>query len=362
MPSKPRTLGPWAILAIVVGSYYVFYSFFGVTPKYWMKRADPTMPGMAFSYTSTLGGSLFAMMVVFALGWHRRLRERSARPRILGGWVAAESAYTLPSGICTGVVIFTTVYMYTLGPVVVAMIIMRGSLLVIGRIVDKILQWRGVRSQVVYWQSTAAVGMGLLAVAAIVVMAWSPDTRGIFDHPHTIPTILLYVAAYACRQLIMQWYKERNKGRNYDPVAFFGAEQYWAFFAMLLGGGVCIVAAMAGSSSQPIQQFYAAFRNTDGLAVLTCLPYGGIAFVSVFIFMFQAGSATFNVAINRFTSLMAGFTATVIAHLWLDQRWLYDYETYAFGILIGGFGFLFWAAFRRRAEDRATAAASVGAG
>jgi len=346
---RKKLLGPWGVLAIVIVSYYVFYSFFGVTPKYWMKKAG--MPGMSFSVHSTIGGMFFAMMIVFALGWHRRMRDISTKPRLFGIFTA-ETVITLPSGICTAVVIFTTTYMYTLGAVVVAMIIMRGSLLVIGRLVDLLLQILGVREQNVYWQSTVAVLFGLGAVLTIAYMAWGKG-GGLLAKPAARITMIAYVGAYAVRQFIMAWYKEKNKGDNYDMIAFFGAEQFWAFMSTLVFC-VCVFGAVSlgGWENQPAQNAFAAFRHVDGVAVLSCLPYGAIAFVSVFIFMFEAGSATFNVAINRFTSLLAGFTATYVAYRWLGQRWLKDFEMLALVILVMGFAFLFWAAFRRAMEDR----------
>ena len=220
----------------------------------------------------------------------------------------------------------------------------------IGRLVDIVLQAQGIRRQEVYWQSTAAVSFGLTAVVSLLYFSWTTG-KGIFAVPGVVPTMVLYVGAYAVRQYIMALYKEKNKGESYDMVAFFGAEQYWAFMSTLLFATVVFGAVALGWQNPQAKVAFEAFRSTDGVAVLSCLPYGLIAFVSVFIFMFEAGSATFNVAINRFTSLMAGFTATLVAHVWLKQRWLRDPEEIAFGILVFGFLFLFWAAFRRKSED-----------
>jgi hypothetical protein len=51
--------------------------------------------------------------------------------------------------------------------------------------------------------------------------------------------------------------------------------------------------------------------------VLSGIPYGAVAFFSVFIFMFQGRTATFAGLVNRLTSLIAGTTATVLTALFL---------------------------------------------
>ena len=46
--------------------------------------------------------------------------------------------------------------------------------------------------------------------------------------------------------------------------------------------------------------------------MLSGIPYGIIAFFSVFIFMFKGRTATFAGLVNRLTSLLAGTTATLV--------------------------------------------------
>ena len=57
------------------------------------------------------------------------------------------------------------------------------------------------------------------------------------------------------------------------------------------------------------------------------------------------------IALNRFTSLLAGLTATMLACWWLDLRWLRSHEVAAFIVIMIGFGFLFWGAIRRKNEE-----------
>jgi hypothetical protein len=48
--------------------------------------------------------------------------------------------------------------------------------------------------------------------------------------------------------------------------------------------------------------------------ILSGVPYGVVAFFSVFIFMFAGRTATFAGLVNRLTSLLAGVAATLVAH------------------------------------------------
>ena len=54
--------------------------------------------------------------------------------------------------------------------------------------------------------------------------------------------------------------------------------------------------------------------------MLSGIPYGAVAFFSVFIFMFQGRTATFAGLVNRLTSLIAGTTATLLLRRLLQEQ------------------------------------------
>src|SRR6185436_5576407 len=83
-----------------------------------------------------------------------------------------EFLYIIPSGVCTAVVIPTTTLMYTLPiSVMVAMVMMRGSVIVIGRAVDAIQIRQGILKKKVYREEDIAVLFALAAVAVDLVGA-----------------------------------------------------------------------------------------------------------------------------------------------------------------------------------------------
>jgi hypothetical protein len=293
------------------------------------------MSEIAYLFNNTLGGSLFALGLVIALGWIRLKSNHTMR------WgpfqVPSEVAYIIPSGICTAVVIPTTTLMYTLPiSVLVAMVIMRGSIILISRLVDEVQIRQGILKKRVFHEENIAVIFALLAVGTNVVLLPLVDFlaarnipadqwlglkagagRGSFDFLHSVPAMTIlgsYIVAYSIRLYIMNFYKNtRAKGVAQDNKGFFAIEQLAASGTMLAIGALLFFGRGAfGWSDFRIVAFDEAIRHPDLAAVVSGLPYGVVAFFSVFIFMFKGRTATFAGLVNRLTSLVAGTAATLI--------------------------------------------------
>src|ERR1041385_9384064 len=139
------------------------------------------MSEMAYLFNNPLGGSAFPLLVVLLLGWVKLLQSNRTISWA-GLRMPAEVAYIVPSGICTAVVIPTTTLMYSLPiSVMVAMVIMRGAVIVISRTVDEVQIRQGILHKRVYHEENAAVVFALLAVATNVLLvpgaAWA-EARG----------------------------------------------------------------------------------------------------------------------------------------------------------------------------------------
>ena len=332
---------------------------------------------ITFLANNTIGSVLFALGVMFLLRWVRLRSNRQVRWGRLG--FPSELFYILPSGICTAVVIPTTTLMYTLPiSVMVAMVIMRGSVIVISRVVDAVQIGQGILKKRVYAEENWAVVFALLAVGVNVL--WVPSVlnatagfleglglaaaaglrrevvpgRGGFEFFHSAAamTIMgLYVVAYAVRIYIMNYYKNtRARGVPQDNEGFFAFEQIFASLAMLAAGVFFFLAPVRlGWTDARVLEFRAAVQHLDPAALLSGIPYGAVAFFSVFIFMFQGRTATFAGLVNRLTSLIAGTTATVLTARFLGGSLpsLHDWV---------GLGFIFVAVyFLTRAERRRVA-------
>jgi hypothetical protein len=224
--------------------------------------------------------------------------------------------------------------MYTLPiSVMVAMVIMRGSIIVISRAVDAIQIRQGILRKRVYAEENWGVVFAILAVATNVLLipvagafGWKADSiKGGFDFltsPAALTIMGLYLTAYSFRIYIMNYYKNtRGKGVPQDNKGFFAVEQVAACATMVAGGLFFYLAPdLLGWKDFRLIDFRNAVNTPDFAAILSGIPYGIVAFFSVFIFMYKGRTATFAGLVNRLTSLMAGTASTLILFWFFSQK------------------------------------------
>lgn len=310
--------GSTARLIQLCAGYFTFYVITGLTVKYFLGKPSMGLPGMngiAFLVYSTVAATSLCIAVVLALRW---FTLETIRPIQIGPLsVPSELLYIVPSGVCTGVIIPTTTLMYTLPiSVMVAMVIMRGSVIVISRLVDTVQIRQGILTKKVYWSENVAVIFALGAVGAHLLAPGS----GKFDFLNDAAAIGIlssYLTAYSIRIYIMNYYKNTaGKGVKRDNRAFFGIEQISASLTLVVAGVAFFNApAWFGYEVVQVTQFRAAILDPNPLwlwAGLAGSAFGLVAFFSVFIFMYKGRTATFAGLVNRLTSLLAGTTATLL--------------------------------------------------
>ena len=298
--------------------YFFFYVITGVTVKYFLGSASqgfPGMKGMEFLVYSTAGGVSIALLVAVVLRWYRMKSLRHVR--LLGMQVPLEFLYIIPSGVCTAVIIPTTTLMYSLPiSVMVAMVIMRGSVIIISRAVDAIQVAQGLLEKKVYFEENIAVFFAIAAVSMKTLFASS----GSFDFIHSVPAMLIlgsYIFAYSIRIYIMNYYKNtRGKGVAQNNKGFFAVEQISAATTIFLAAVIVVLSPkLLGWNFEQVIQFRGAVVDPLPMwkwATLAGMAFGLVSFFSVFIFMFKGRTATFAGLVNRLTSLVAGTTATLI--------------------------------------------------
>ncbi len=305
------------LIQLCIG-YFTFYVITGISVKYFLGSSQKGFPGMLdmqYLVYSTIGGNLLALSVVLILKWYRFPSDNFVN--FLGMKVPVEFVYIIPSGVCTAVVIPTTTLMYSLPiSVMVAMVTMRGSVIIISRIVDAVQIRQGILKKHVYREENIAVIFALLAVA--INIFWNRESGFDFIYNTAAVTILgSYVTAYLIRIYIMNYYKNtRGKGVKQDNKGFFAIEQIAATATMLSAGIVIYFSPeLFGWNGKQITEYIGSFDNPHSLwgwAILAGTAFGAVAFFSVFIFMFRGRTATFAGLVNRLTSLIAGTAATLI--------------------------------------------------
>jgi hypothetical protein len=268
-------------------------------------------------------------VAVFALGW-------IPWPSKQGGRWPRETGYIIASGVCTAVIIPGTTLLYTLPiSVMVAMVIMRGSIIIISRLIDALQIKQGILKRKVYAEENWAVVLALLAVGAnllpVPLAPWfeahpaAAHTLGIdpaklkggFDFVHnTLAMWVLgaYIVSYAIRLYLMNYFKNTRKGAaDVDNRGYFALEQL-AASAVIFGAAAVIWFGVNswGWSDPRLVLTHDAVQKPTAAAILSGFPYGLVAFFSVFLFMFQGRTATFAGLVNRITSLLAGTTSTLL--------------------------------------------------
>ncbi|MCP3894178.1 MAG: hypothetical protein GY706_06060, partial [Bacteroides sp.] len=203
----------------------------------------PEMNGIEYLVYSTAGGTIICLSVVIVFRWYH-LRSNN-----LLKWKSfvfpREYLFIIPSGICTALVIPTTTLMYTLPiSIMVAMVIMRGSLIVISRLIDAVQIRQGILTKQVYMEENIAVVFALTAVA--VHLFWNRGTDN-FDFLSSVPavmTLVIYISAYTVRIYIMNYYKNtRPKGIKNDNRAFFAIEQISSSITLALVAGFMLASS-----------------------------------------------------------------------------------------------------------------------
>ena len=373
--------GATAALLRLCGGYYASYVLTGVLVKVFTGGIrTPRMTDMEYLFNNTIGGNLLCLVAVVVLGW---LGLRGARTvRIAGLTLPAELKYIVPSGVCTAIIIPGTTLLYLLPiSVMVAMMIMRASVIVASRAVDAIQIRQGLLRKRVVPEENWAVVFALLALATNLMLAPLVDVldarglpvsaslglkpgalHGSFDFvrsPLAMWVLTLYVIAYAVRLYIMNYFKNtRQPGETFDNRAYFAFEQVAATVAIVaIGLLVFFGPRLFGWSAPAVLAFHRAAQRLDGPAIASGIPFGLVAFFSVFLFMFQGRTATFAGVVNRLTSLLAGTTATLLLAAFFRQKPPTPQDWASFVFILVAVAFLARAERRRGAAVPAAGAA-----
>ena len=311
--------------------YFAMYVIYTMLTK--IMQSSYSVNGTVFTVYNTIGGMFVCVLVVLVLKWYKF--RSSTYINFLGINIPKEFLYIIPSGICTAVVIPTTTLMYTLPiSVMVAMVIMRASIIIISRIIDQVQIWQGILKKHVYWEENVGA---LFAIFALSIQLFikvntsdgfkleffkvNPGDFDFLKNAAAMTILTFYLTAYSIRLYIMNYYKNtRPKGAVYDTKGFFAIEQIASTLTILLVGFIYYKMAnvdmgIENYSKTFAYQFKSSFDNVPSqwiMIILSGIPFGIAAFFSVFLFMFKGRTATFAGLVNRVTSLVAGTTSTIL--------------------------------------------------
>jgi hypothetical protein len=204
----------------------------------------------------------------------------------------------------------------------VAMVLMRVSVIIASRLIDFILEWQGLQHKEVSWQENMAVVFAMGAVG--VKMFLTPSTSYHFTLGASL-LMFFYFIAYFVRLYIMNHAKLKGiAGKaNLDQKLYFGIEQLFASGTVF---GLSLILFLSehfipNSTGKLGMEFYQALSSPHSSwiqAALAGTPYGFVAIFSVFLFLYPGKSATFTGVTNRLVSLIGGTAASLILYALFD--------------------------------------------
>jgi hypothetical protein len=327
--------------------YFLSYIATGIFIKLFTGRADEGFLGLntiEYLVYSTVFSSLLCVAVVLIRGWHRR-----------GKLLPAEKISLFLSGACTAYIIPSSTLIMSLPiSIMIAMVLMRGTVIVASRLVDLILNLQRLQKKRVSWQEEMAVVLSIAAIAVKLFFSSGSDSRFPFLG---IALLSCYFFAYFLRLYIMNRTKILGVAGStkLDQRLYFGTEQLFASGTLFL-------------ISLPLLLWLHAHYNTAGAtgkqfvdsvfqpsahwitAALSGTPYALIAFLSVFLFLYPGKTATFTGVLNRLVSLLGGTASSLALYLFFSGKFppLVDWVSLTF--ILGAISFLAWGDWAERSR------------
>src|SRR5262245_8038434 len=147
----------WGLALGYFASYVCFSALVSAVTHGLMPGQSGPVSGFAILPAASLGTMAASVAAITLLGWWKFSRRR----RFFGVAVPVPGGDTLRSGLCYAVIIQTTILAYSFkeASIVLALLLMRGGVLALAPIVDRL----GRRE--VHWSSWGALALSLLAVA-----------------------------------------------------------------------------------------------------------------------------------------------------------------------------------------------------
>ena len=288
--------------------YFATYAPYSALTKALSIGALPGIPavdGVSLLPLSTFASMVSMFLCITALGWWKYAGQKT----LLGRSWPWPRWRTLASGACTALIIVTTTLAYTFEgiSIVLAMLLMRGGLLVMAPVVD-LLTRRKVKLPSV---------IALVLSLAALLLGFSTD-GGLKLSAAAAMDIAVYLAAYFIRLRIMS-----GAAKSEDSAAntrYFVEEQMVATPLVVL---VLTTWALLGSGT-----FAAGLHHG-----LVDVPFTSAALLVVGVGLFSQGTGifgglvlldkrenTFTIPVNRASSILAGLVATVALWALLGGR------------------------------------------
>jgi drug/metabolite transporter (DMT)-like permease len=265
----------------------------------------PKVSGFAMLPVSTCASMLGMFVFLTAMGWWKH----APRSRIFGVSVPRPELRTFVSGLCSGAIIGTTTLSYAVSGVsiVFMMLLMRGGVLVIAPIVDR------VSGRKVRWFSWVALA---LSFGSLVAAFWGPHGSLKMSLVATLD-VLVYLASYFVRLRFMS-HGAKSTAAN-ATTRYFVEEQMVATPSIVLVLAVVALVGGPGIAGEIREGFT---KIPFSAALLPTLVVGVLSQgTGIFggLILLDPRENTFCVPVNRASSVLAGIVASASLTIFFAQ-------------------------------------------
>jgi hypothetical protein len=323
-----KFLSDYSIWGFAFG-YFACYIPYSLLTKIMSKGLLPSLNGTSMDGFRILPviavATLLTMILVISLlGWWKYAKHST----VFGISVPHPTKWTFLSGFFTSLIIGTTTLAYTFENVsiVLAMLLMRGGVLIIGPIVD------ASTKRTVRWFSWAGFAGALLALLLSVL-----DAKN-FQIPLLLGlVILIYIFSYYMR---FQFMSRNAKSDKKDVNLRYFVEETMVSTPMLviiLG----IFALLKGNIGADVRLGWIMHWNQPYLWALVLIGAmsQGTGFFGTLVFLDKSEN-TYCIPVNRASSVLAGVIASLLLALFPRQRLPATTEFIGAGIMLVSILFL----------------------
>jgi hypothetical protein len=289
--------------------YFVSYAPYAALTKIFSQGVLPSVdhPASPFEMLPATGfaTAVVTLLLITVLGWWSYMGRRN----LWGVAVPWPMRRTLLAGFATAAIIYTTTLMYTFTgvSVLLALLLMRSGVLILGPAVDCLFRKR------VRWFSWTALGLCLLAVAATAAELQNYETTW-----GLLLTVGIYVGAYAVRLPCLNALAKTTE--RAATCRYFVEEQFVAVAVLIVAP---LAIALVGSSGIPleIRHGVTSFLSTSALwpSLLIGVLYALLCLFGTLIYLDRREN-TFCIPLNRSSSLLAGLAVSYGIAFWFGER------------------------------------------
>jgi NADH:ubiquinone oxidoreductase subunit 6 (subunit J) len=323
-----QRLGNYSIWGFAFGYFacYVPYSALTKGLSSGFRGADP-VPGIELLPVTALSSLIGMFVFITAMRWWRY-----ATPWQLGPWrLPRPTRFTLLSGVCTAGVIATTTLAYTFAgtSIVFMMLLMRGGVLILAPLVDKLtgrsVQWfsivglaLSIDALLISFLEDSGAGMGLTLIAAI--------------------DVAIYLGAYFVR---LRFMSKLAKSDDASVRTRYFVEEQMVATPLLVA--FLVVCALIGHG-EFMQHLRAGFTTFfDRPIVIEAIVIGLFSQgTGIFggLILLDKRENTYSVPVNRCSSILAGVVASYAVMLWMGGSGPSNHELLGAALIVQAILFL----------------------